>query len=121
MTRDVKILIVASLLTVTALYATEPDTSTPRWVTATVQDREFCINRLNTLSDWVGFEAHFFPEGRDAKTLVMTGSDLCGPDFIKLLPKMAYDDIMSSGFDHARCIGSDGAEFAFAIDLASYR
>lgn len=71
-----------------------------------------CVARLNDLASYVGFVAKF--ELADGDTLLMSG-ELCDEGFLSMLPKIAYDDIIRSGFKSARCSGPNGSSFTEMI------
>src|SRR5438477_317813 len=107
MTRPILIFSLVYLGFIGVLWWSTPQKD-PKFIHADRLTRELCVARLNNLSDWVGFGAHFDLEGFGGKTLVMIGGNLCSTNFLKLLPNVAYHDVMSSDFDQAWCSGEDG-------------
>jgi hypothetical protein len=69
----------------------------------TLDDRKIEAQSLQTLSDYVGFEAKFRVAGPDGKTLVMEGSDLCGVDIPETLPGKAWQGVPRVGFTRFEC------------------
>ena len=70
----------------------------------TATDRRFVVLSLQELSDHVGFGATFALGATD-DVLVMTGSDLCGPDMLETLPPKWHRDIVEAGFKSFECSG----------------
>lgn len=71
-------------------------------------DRRMAALQLQTLSDYVGFEAQF-AIAPDGVTLVMTGSPLCGDDFGQLLPPAFWQNVRQAGFRRFQCSDGEGA------------
>jgi hypothetical protein len=65
-------------------------------------DRRFVVLRLQSLSDHVGFGATFALGATD-DTLVMSGSDLCGPDFGELIPPAWWQEVVDTDFAWFEC------------------
>ncbi len=61
-------------------------------------DRRLEVERLQTHSDFMGFEAKFFLDGEDGTTLDMTGTMLCGEDFPELMPPNLWVLVKRAGF-----------------------
>ena len=71
-------------------------------------DRRMVVESLQTLSDYVGFEATFSLGASDT-TLLMRGSDLCGEDFPQLIAPAWWRDVVAAGFETFECESAHGS------------
>jgi hypothetical protein len=92
--------LVAGVVSLLALVASHPDAQASFQPSSI--DRGMVVESLQTLSDYVGFEGHF-AVGSDDRTLVMTGSDLCGDDFPQVVPPALWHRVVESGFRVFEC------------------
>jgi hypothetical protein len=80
-------------------------------------DRGMAALQMQTLSDFVGFEA-VFTVAPNGTTLIMSGSPLCGDDFGQLVPPAWWTNVRAAGFTRFECSDGAGARrvtAAFAI------
>jgi hypothetical protein len=101
----------AAFATVLALIASHRDAQAA--FAPSPIDRGMVVESLQTLSDYVGFEGHF-ALGRDDRTLVMTGSDLCGDDFPQVVPPALWHRVVESGFEVFECSAA-GVQVRLAV------
>jgi hypothetical protein len=90
----------AGLVLALALLASRSEASAS--FRPTTIDRRLAVESLQSLSDYVGFEARFALGATD-RVLVMSGSDLCGEDFPQLVPPVLWRQVVDAGFESFEC------------------
>jgi hypothetical protein len=71
--------------------------------TASILDKRMAVERLQTYSDYVGFEAVFSLNPQNSSTLHMTGTSLCGEDFPSLVSPVMWKLVVDAGFKQFHC------------------
>lgn len=87
-----------------ALAASGPEAPPPG---PDVLDRRMAVEKIQSFSDFVGFESHF-ALGEPDDVLVMTGGELCGPDVLAMLPVDVTELARGAGFRRLTCSGAHG-------------
>ncbi len=77
-------------------------------------DRGLAVEKLQSFSDYVGFEAHF-SLGEPDTTLVMVGGQLCGDDVLAVLPGDMAALARGAGFTRLECRGARGELAVVAV------
>lgn len=71
-------------------------------------DPAYVVASVQVLATSVGFGGTF-SLGADGRTLVATGLDLCGEDFLDELPETWHRDVLAAGLERFVCTGGNVA------------
>lgn len=72
------------------------------------------VGWCQSFSTYIGFPATFALGDVDT-TMTMTGSELCGPDFLSLMPPDIGTLLRANGFTRFTCTGPRGEHADFAV------